>query len=143
MEHVFNAEFLKETPQIHSRSFRKRLRMADLKVLIEENKALKEKLTSHREEKETCMFTKPIDLSEYKTRKIYIDSMLTDAGWTEGRIGLMRWNFKACPTSLKWVMLTMFFMMIRQDRWQLSKPKRTCVDVSKGRQQAKALCGSS
>ena len=26
-----------------------------------------------------------IDLSEYKTRKLYIDSMLIDAGWTEGK----------------------------------------------------------
>ncbi len=28
---------------------------------------------------------KPLDLSEYKTRKIYIDSMLIGAGWTEGK----------------------------------------------------------
>lgn len=28
---------------------------------------------------------KSLDLSEYKTRKLYIDSMLTDAGWTEGK----------------------------------------------------------
>ncbi len=28
---------------------------------------------------------KPLDLSEYKTRKLYIDTMLTDAGWTEGK----------------------------------------------------------
>ena len=28
---------------------------------------------------------KPLDLSEYKTRKLYIDAMLMDAGWTEGK----------------------------------------------------------
>lgn len=28
---------------------------------------------------------KPLDLSEYKTRKLYIDTMLADAGWTEGQ----------------------------------------------------------
>ena len=28
---------------------------------------------------------KPLELSEYKTRKIYIDSMLEDAGWVEGK----------------------------------------------------------
>ena len=28
---------------------------------------------------------KPLDLSEYETRKLYIDAMLTDAGWTEGK----------------------------------------------------------
>ena len=57
----------------------------DLKTLIAENKALKEDLTERREEQQQSYVPKPLDLSEYKTRKIYIDSMLKDAGWTEGK----------------------------------------------------------
>ncbi len=50
-------------------------------ALIEENKALKEELTRRREAKQPAYVPKPLDLSEYKTRKIYIDEMLKDAGW--------------------------------------------------------------
>ena len=59
----------------------------DLKALIAENKALKEELTARRKEQQKTYVPKPLDLSEYKTRKIYIDSMLLDAGWTEGKTG--------------------------------------------------------
>ena len=57
----------------------------DLQALIAENKALKEELTAKRAEQQQTYVPKPLDLSEYKTRKIYIDSMLLDAGWTEGK----------------------------------------------------------
>lgn len=57
----------------------------DLQELIAENKALKEELTAKRAEQQQTYVPKPLDLSEYKTRKIYIDSMLLDAGWTEGK----------------------------------------------------------
>lgn len=57
----------------------------DLQALIDENKALKEELTARREEQQQTYVPKPLDLSEYKTRKIYIDAMLYDAGWEEGK----------------------------------------------------------
>ena len=57
----------------------------DVNQLIEENKALKEELTARRAEHVLTYVPKPLDLSEYKTRKIYIDFMLQDAGWTEGK----------------------------------------------------------
>ena len=53
--------------------------------LIYENKALKDELTARRAEQQQTYVPKPLDLSEYKTRKIYIDFMLEDAGWVEGR----------------------------------------------------------
>ncbi len=56
----------------------------DMQKLIEENKALKEQLTARREEQQTYV-PKPLDISEYETRKFYIDAMLEDAGWTEGK----------------------------------------------------------
>ena len=57
----------------------------DLKALIAENKALKEELTARRQEQWQAYVPKPLDLSEYETRKIYIDTMLMDAGWQEGK----------------------------------------------------------
>ncbi len=58
----------------------------DLAALMAENAALKEKLTAHRAEQQQTYVPKPLDLSEYKTRKLYINTMLTDAGWTEGSV---------------------------------------------------------
>ena len=57
----------------------------DLAALMAENAALKEELTARRAEQQQTYVPKPLDLSEYKTRKLYIDTMLTDAGWTEGK----------------------------------------------------------
>ena len=54
----------------------------DLEQLITENKALKKELTARREEQQQTYTPKPLDLSEYKTRKIYIDSMLTVSSHT-------------------------------------------------------------
>ena len=45
----------------------------DLDKLVEENKALKEELTARRAEQQLTYVPKLLDLSEYKTRKIYID----------------------------------------------------------------------
>ena len=57
----------------------------DLAALMAENAALKEELTARRAEQQQTYVPKPLDLSEYKTRKLYFDTMLADAGWTEGK----------------------------------------------------------
>ena len=57
----------------------------DLAALMAENETLKAQLTARREAQQPSYTPKPLDLSEYKTRKLYIDAMLTDAGWTEGK----------------------------------------------------------
>ncbi|MBR6569161.1 MAG: DUF4145 domain-containing protein, partial [Clostridia bacterium] len=57
----------------------------ELKKLMAENAALREELTARREAQQPTYTPKPLDLSEYKTRKIYIDAMLIDPGWVEGR----------------------------------------------------------
>ena len=48
----------------------------DLQKLIEENAALKEELSARRQEQQQTYVPKPLDLSEYKTRKLYIDSVV-------------------------------------------------------------------
>ena len=57
----------------------------DLETLIKENQALKAELTARREEQQPTYVPKPLDISEYKTTKLYIDAMLEDAGWIEGK----------------------------------------------------------
>lgn len=52
----------------------------DLAALMAENAALKEELTARRAVQQQTYVPKPLDLSEYKTRKLYIDTMLTDVG---------------------------------------------------------------
>lgn len=49
----------------------------------------------------------------------------------------MRSSCPACPTDRKWGTQTMSCMATMAVRWLLWRPKRTCVDVAKGRQQAK------
>ncbi len=57
----------------------------DLQKLMAENASLKEELSARRQEQQQTYVPKPLDLSEYKTRKLYIDAMLQDAGWTRRR----------------------------------------------------------
>ena len=62
---------------------------AELKLeeLMAENAALREELTARRAVQQQTYVPKPLDISEYKTRKLYIDAMLEDAGWIEGKTG--------------------------------------------------------
>ena len=80
---------------------------------------------------------KPLDLSEYKTRKIYIDSMLTEAGWIEGKNWINEVELEGMPNSSEVGYVD--YVLYGDDGKPLAviEAKRTCVDVSKGRQQAK------
>ncbi len=109
----------------------------DVHQLIEENKALKSKLTARREEQQQTYVPKPLDLSEYKTRKIYIDFMLQDAGWTEGKDWLNEVELPGMPNKSEVGFAD--YVLYGDDGRPLAviEAKRTCVDVAKGRQQAK------
>ena len=52
---------------------------------MEENQALRDELTATRAEQRQTYNPKPLDATEYETRKLYIDAMLEDAGWIEGK----------------------------------------------------------
>ena len=110
---------------------------ADLAALMEENAALKEELTARRAEQQQTYVPKPLDISEYKTRKIYIDSMLEDTGWTEGRDWLNEVELKGMPNKSGTGYAD--YVLYGDDGRPLAvvEAKRTCVDVAKGRQQAK------
>ena len=101
------------------------------------NAALKEELTARREEQQQTYVPKPLDDLEYKTRKIYIDSMLEDAGWTEGRDWINEVELQGMPNQAEVGYAD--YVLYGDDGRPLAviEAKRTCVDVAKGRQQAK------
>ena len=131
----FDVELLKEkttetVPQIDVQEI-------DLKALIAENESLKAELTARREEQQQSYVPKPLDISEYKTRKIYIDAMLTDAGWVEGKDWVNEYELPGMPNKSEVGFAD--YVLFGDDGKALAviEAKRTCVDVSKGRQQAK------
>ncbi len=109
----------------------------DLAALIEENKSMKAELSARRAEQQQTYVPKPLDLSEYKTRKIYIDFMLQDAGWVEGKDWLNEVELPGMPNNSEVGFAD--YVLFGDDGRALAvlEAKRTCVDVAKGRQQAK------
>lgn len=109
----------------------------DLKSLIAENESLRAELTARREEQQQTYVPKPLDISEYKTRKIYINAMLDDAGWTEGKDWINEYELPGMPNKSEVGFAD--YVLFGDDGRPLAvlEAKRTCVDVSKGRQQAK------
>lgn len=56
----------------------------DLSVLLEENKSLKEELSARRVKKQETYQPKSLKMSEFLTRRIYIDTNLKSLGWKKG-----------------------------------------------------------
>lgn len=108
----------------------------DLQKLREENESLKEALSSRRAEKQQTYVPKPLDLSEYKTRKIYIDSMLIEAGWTEGKDWVNEVELSGMPNKSEVGFADYVLYDDAHKPLAVIEAKRTCVDVAKGRQQA-------
>ncbi len=109
----------------------------DLQALIEENKALKAELTRRRESKRPAYVPKPLDLSEYKTRKIYIDFMLRDAGWVEGQNWLNEVKIEGMPNQSGKGYADYVLYDDAHKPLAVIEAKSTCEDVARGRQQAK------
>ena len=109
----------------------------DLAALIAENAVLKAELTARREEQQPSYVPKPLELSEYKTRKLYIDAMLEDAGWSEGKNWINEYEIPGMPNKSEVGFAD--YVLLGDDGRVLAviEAKRTCVDVAKGRQQAK------
>ena len=108
-----------------------------LEQLMQENAALREELTARREEQQQTYVPKPLDISEYKTRKIYIDVMLQDAGWVEGENWFNEVELNGMPNASGVGYAD--YVLYGDDGKPLAviEAKRTCVDVAKGRQQGK------
>ena len=134
-ERKFDRELLELTPQ-EAISFVPNADI-DIQQLMDENKALKENLTTLRAERQQTYVPKPLDISEYKTRKIYIDTMLEDAGWVEGKDWRNEVELSGMPNKSEAGYAD--YVLYGDDGRVLAviEAKRTCVDVAKGRQQAK------
>lgn len=113
----------------------------NLEELIKENKILRDELTARRAEQQPGYVPKPLELSEYETRKIYIDTMLNEVGWIEG----VNWENEVEMTGMPNAAETGYADYVLYD--DTHKPlavieaKRTCKDVAAGRQQAKLYAG--
>ena len=108
----------------------------DLKQLIEENKALKEELSKRRTEKQPYV-SKPMELTEYQTRKAYIDELLRDAGWVENRDWINEVQLEGMPNKSEVGFADYVLYDDMHKPLAVVEAKKTCVDVAKGRQQAK------
>lgn len=105
--------------------------------LLAENKALKEELTARRNEQQQAYVPKPLDLTEYQTRKIYIDAMLLDAGWVEGKNWINEVELVGMPNGAGVGYAD--YVLYGDDGRALAviEAKRACKDVAIGRQQVK------
>ena len=108
----------------------------DLKQLIEENKALKEELSKRRTEKQPYV-SKPMELTEYQTRKAYIDELLRDAGWVENRDWINEVQLEGMPNKSEVGFADYVLYDDMHKPLAVVEAKKTCVDEVKGRQQAK------
>ena len=137
VEPTFDESFLKETAAPSAPELEPADDGPALAALMEENKALREELSLRREVQQQNYVPKPLELSEYKTRKLYIDEMLRDAGWIEGKNWLNEVELYGMPNESG--MGYADYVLYGDDGRALAviEAKRTCVDVSKGRQQAK------
>lgn len=109
----------------------------NFKALMAENASLKAQLTARREEEQQTYVQRPLELTEYKTRKLYIDDMLQRVGWVEGGNWINELLIPGMPNRSQEGFAD--YVLYGDDHRPLAviKAKRTCVDVSKGRQQAK------
>ena len=151
-EHIFTDEYIKERidsaknkkkeaeeakEQLQTKSAELAEKEISLKALIAENESLREELSARRQEKQSSYVPKPLDLSEYKTRKLYIDAMLNEAGWTEGKDWINEVELPGMPNKSEVGFADYVLYDDMHRPLAVIEAKRTCVDVSKGRQQAK------
>ena len=135
-ERIFDPSLLEqETPvAVPAIDTETELKLAEL---MQENAALREELTARRVAQQISYVPKPLDISEYKTRKLYIDTMLEDAGWIEGKNWINEFEIPGMPNKSEAGYAD--YVLLGDDGRILAviEAKRTCVDVAKGRQQAK------
>jgi len=114
----------------------------DVESLLAENKALKEELTARRAAGQQTYVPTPLNLSEFKTRKIYIDTQLTEAGWVENKT----WKHDVPLAGMHNESGVGFIDYVLYD--DMLKPlaiievKRSCEDRAAGRLQARLYADS-
>ena len=140
-EGTFDKNLLNEQ-DLSKETVKEKVPDVDIQALIDENKALKEELTARREEQHQSYIPKPLDLSEYETRKAYIDTMLIDAGWVEGKDWLNEVAISGIANKSGTGYADYVLYDDAHQPLAVIEAKRTCADVVKGRQQAKNYADS-
>lgn len=143
-EHVFDRNLIfrrkEQAQQVRAEAERNAAQLAqkelDLKALMEENALLKEALSARRQARQPAYTPKPLDLSEYETRKLYIDEMLRDAGWTEGKDWIEEVPLSGMPSQSGTGRADYILYDDMHKPLAVVEAKRTCEDVARGRQQA-------
>ena len=109
----------------------------DFNKIINENKPFKLEYTARREEKKETYISTPLDFTEDQTRKAYIDVMLTSVGFKRGVDWFDEYEIENMPN--KSGIGFADYVLLGDDGKPLAviEAKKTSVDISKGRQQAK------
>lgn len=131
----FNHELLNEKPTEPAPSVV--LHDINFEALLAENEALKAELTLRREEQQPNYVPNPLDKTEYKTRKLYINEMLIEAGWTEGKDWINEYEVYGMPNKSGVGYVDYVLLGDNGKPLAILEAKRTCKDVASGRQQAK------
>ncbi len=114
----------------------------DLEALLKENEQLRQKLSERSQKQRPNYQDVPLEKSEYETRKLYIDVMLTEAGWIEDRNWLNEVPIDNMPT--KSGQGRADYVLYGKDGKPLAiiEAKKSCADPTQGRQQAKLYADS-
>lgn len=136
-QRTFDARLLTEAKEEPCAAVPAEFADIDIRALLAENQALREELTVRRENQAAQYVPKPLDYSEYETRKIYIDSLLVDAGWTQGQDWMNEVEIAGMPTPSGKGRADYVLYDDAHRPLALIEAKRTCTDVAKGRHQAK------
>jgi len=108
-----------------------------LEDLIKENAKLRKELTEKRIENTIHNDFQVDEISEYKTRKIYIDLELKLAGWNFGKDVLEEYEVSGMPNSKGIGYVDYVLLGDNGKPIAVVEAKRTSYDASKGKQQAK------
>ncbi len=112
---------------------------AELEKMLENNARLQQELNLAKSQKEKKHFeyASPDDLSEFETRKRYIDVSLKEAGWIFKKDCIEEYPVIGMPNSSETGFVD--YVLFDDDSKPLAvvEAKRTSVDPVKGRQQAK------
>ena len=117
----------------------KELEEAEIKLeaLLKENESLRAALTAKREEHQQTYVPQPLDISEFKTRQIYIDVMLERAGWVKGQNWIEELEVNGMPNQSGKGFVDYALYSDDGKIFAIIEAKRTCKDPVIGRQQAK------
>jgi len=109
----------------------------DFPKLLEDNKALQAEFTARRVGRESGYSSAPVDFSEAETRKAYIDLMLTDVGWEQGKNWLNEFPIENMPNKSKKGFAD--YVLFGDDGKPLAliEAKKMSESIEKGRHQAK------